>query len=340
MIVSASRPAYFSFAVYALIVVGICLSVASLLGICSDACNEAHTYRLYGLNFGWVGIASFVALAMFRFCRANRFVRPAFAFTLASACGAEAWFLYIQKTVIGVWCPLCVLIAIVVFLLAGVTVVESLMDKEVPMRLITVSKRFAVALSGMLFGFLIAFFGVAKPDAEAQTLNIWLGKADSPAEVYVVTDWFCPGCRKAEPEIDVAVKSVLKQARVAFVDYAIHPESMNFSPYNLSFQINDKEKYLQLRGALHSLALKTKTPSVEAVQAAVSPFGVRLRQLPMSDVMAGLNLYNTLIRGVGVTVTPTVVVRNGKSGKVVRKFEGSDKIKAADIRAAVQEVLR
>ena len=208
------------------------------------------------------------------------------------------------------------------------------------MRSMTVFKRCAVAISGALFGFLVAFFGVAKPDAEAQTLNIWLGKADSPAEVYVVTDWFCPGCRKAEPEIEAAVKSVLKQARVVFVDYAIHPETMNFSPYNLSFQIYDKEKYLQLRGVLHSLSLKTKTPSIKEVQAAVAPFGVRLRQLPMSDVMAGINLYNSLIRGVGARVTPTVVVRNGKSGKVAGRFEGSDKTKAAAIRAAVQEALR
>ncbi len=340
MIDSRSHPAYLRFIPHALIIVGICLSVVSLLGICSDACNEAHTYRFYGLNFGGVGIAAFVALAVLRLRRADRFVRPAFAFILSSACGAEAWFLFIQKTVIGAWCPICVAIAVVVFLLAGVTVAESLMDKEASMGFTNVFKRFAVVISGGLFGFTLAFFGVAKPDAEAQTLNIWMGKADSPAEVYVVTDWFCPGCRKAEPEIEAAVRSVLKQARVAFVDYAIHPESMNFSPYNLSLQINEKEKYLQLRGALHGLALKTKSPSVEAVQAAVAPFGVQLRQMSMSDVMAGINLYNTLIRSVGATVTPTVVVRNGKSGKVVRKFEGSDKIKAADIRAAVQEVLR
>jgi thiol-disulfide isomerase/thioredoxin len=340
MIDSDPHPAFFRIAPPALIASGICLSVVSLLGICSDACSEAHTYRLYGLDFGWAGIVTFAALAALRFSRAIRFALPVFAVTLSSACGAEAWFLYIQKTVIGSWCPLCVSIAVVVFLLAGVTTAESLLDKGVSMRFTNVFKRLVVAVSGALFGFLIAFFGVAKPDAEAQTLAIWLGKPDSPAEVYVVTDWFCPGCRKAEPEIEAGVRSVLKQAKVVFVDYAIHPESLNFSPYNLSFQINEKEKYLQLRGALHGLALKTKTPSVEAVQAAVAPFGVRLRQMSMSDIMTGINLYTTMIRSVGATQTPTVVVRNAKTGKVVRKLEGGDKIKASDIRAAVQEVLR
>jgi len=337
---SSPRHLFFRFAPPALIVAGLCLSVASLLGICSDACSEAHSYRLYGADFGWVGIATFVALGLLRFCRSVGLTATAFAFIVSCACGAEMWFLIVQKTVIMAWCPLCVAIAVCVFLLAGVVETERLVYKGVMMRSTEVYKRVGVVLSGAAIGFLVAFFGVAKPEAQAQGLNIWLGKVDSPAEVYVVTDWFCPSCRKAEPEIEAAVKGILKQARVGFVDYAIHPESMNFSPYNLSLQIHEKEKYLQLRGALLGLALKTKTPSIEAVQAAVAPFGVRFQQMPMSDVMAGINQYNVLIKGMGVTQTPTVVVRNGKTGTIVKKFEGSDKIKAADIRAAVSEVLR
>ena len=330
---------FFRFAAPALIAAGFCLSVASLLEICSAACSEAHTYRLYGADFGWVGIATFGVLALLRACRAVRLAPAAFAFVLSGACGAEAWFLYVQKTIIRAWCPLCVALAVSVFLLAGVMVAERLLCKEVTVRSMDVYKRLGVVLSGFACGFLVAFFGVAKPDAQAQAFNIWLGKADSPAEVYVITDWFCPGCRKAEPEIEVAVKSVLKQARVVFVDFAIHPETTNFSPYNLSFQIHEKEKYLQLRAALLGVALKTKNPSVEEVQAAVAPLGVRFRQMPLSDIMAGINLYNGLIKSVGATQTPTVVVRNAKTGMVVRKLVGSDKIKAADIRAAVQEVL-
>jgi hypothetical protein len=320
-------------------VAGLCLSVASLLGICSAACSEAHSYRLYGADFGWAGIATFALLALLRVCRANGIARLAFVFILSSACGAEAWFLIVQKTVIQVWCPLCVTLAACVFLLALVAGIERLMDKEVPMRSMDVYKRFGVILAGFACGFLVAFFGVAKPEAQAQTLNIWLGKANSAAEVIVVTDWFCPSCRKAEPEIEAAVKGVLKEARIAFVDYSIHPASMNFSPYNLSFQVHDKEKYLQLRGALERLALKTKTPSVEEVQAAVAPLGVRFQQLPLSDIMAGLNQYTALIKGSGATATPTVVVRDARTGVIIKKFVGADNIKAADIRAAVAEAL-
>ena len=340
MTASGSRHGLFRFAAPALIIAGFCLSVASLLEVCSTACSEAHTYKFDGADFGWVGIATFAVLALLRFRHASWVARTAFAFTLSSACGAEVWFLLLQKTVIRAWCPVCVSIAVCVFLLAVVVVTEYLMYREVTVRSMGVYKRLGVALSGAALGFLVAFSGVAKPDAQAQTLNIWLGKANSPAEVYVVTDWFCPSCRLAEPEIEAGVKSILKQARVVFVDYAIHPASMNFSPYNLSFQIYEKEKYLHLRGALLGLALKTQTPSVEAVQAAVAPFGVRFRQMPLSDIMAGLNQYTTLIKGIGATATPTVVVRNARTGMIVKKFEGADRIKAASIRAAVLDVLR
>lgn len=340
MIEPVSHHGFFRFAAPVLMVAGFCLSVASLLNICSAACSEAHTYRLFGANFGWVGIATFAVLGVLRCLRARWWVATALTFILSSACGAEVWFLIVQKTVIQAWCPLCVFIALCVFLLAALVAAEFFIYREDAVQFMNGYKRAGVALAGFACGFLVAFFGVAKPEAQAQTLNIWMGKADSAAEVYVVTDWFCPSCRKAEPEIEAGVKSVLKQARVVFVDYAIHPESMNFSPYNLSLQTHEKEKYLQLRRALLGVALKTKTPTVEAVQAAVAPFGVQFRQMPMNDVMAGINQYATLIRSVGATMTPTVVVRNAKTGRIVKKFEGSDKIRATDIRAAVSETLR
>jgi hypothetical protein len=336
---SGPRHGFFRFVAPALIVAGLILSAASLLEICSAACSEAHTYRLYKADFGWVGIATFVALALLRFCRAGVAARMAFAFILSAACGAEVWFLVVQKTVIRAWCPLCVSIAVCVFLLAGVVAAEDWIYEEDTVRFMNRYKRVGVALAGFACGFLVAFFGVAKTDAQAQPLTIWMGKADSPAEVYVVTDWFCPSCRHAEPEIEAGVKSILKQARVVFVDFAIHPESVNFSPYNLSFQIHEKDKYLQLRWALLGLALKTKTPSVEAVQAAVAPLGVRYQQLPMNEVMAGISQYNGLIKGIGVTQTPTVVIKNARTGAIVKKLVGADKIKAAEIRAAVAEVL-
>ena len=286
------------------------------------------------------GDVTFASLAALRWWRSIRVAKLLFTALVCSACGAEAWFLFIQKTVIQAWCPLCVFIALTVFLIAGIAGIESyLLEEEITVRFMKWLRRLAIPVSSALIGLAVAFFGVAKPDAVAETLDIWLGKSDSPVEVYVITDWFCPSCRKAEPEIEAGVKSVLKQARIAFVDFAIHAETRNFSPYNLSFQIHEKAKYLQLRGALHSLALKTKAPSIEAVQAAVAPLEVRFKQMPLNDIMAGLDQYRTMIASVGATATPTVFVRNGKTGKLIKKMEGYDKIKSADIRAAVQEAL-
>ncbi len=326
--------------VYLLIAGGFCMSLASLLGVCHDACSEAGKYRFFGMDFGWLGITIFTALFMLRICRSIRFAPVLFISVVSSACGAELWFLLIQKTVIRAWCPACVTIAVIVFLIATVLIFESYLHEEDKVQFGNIFKRLAIPVVSALVGLLVAVFGVAKPEVEAAALDIWLGKSDSQAEVYVFTDWFCPGCRRVEPEIEAGVKGVIKQARVAFVDFAVHAESRNFSPYNLSLQIHEKSKYLQLRAALHDLAQKTKTPSVEDVQAVVAPFNVKFRQMPLNDVMAGMEMYNTLVRKFEATATPTVVVRNAKSGKVYSKMVGYDKIKAADIRAAVQEALK
>jgi len=340
MIDPALLQRYIKPVVYLLIAGGFALSQASLLGVCFDACSEAHAYRFYGMDFGWLGIALFTLLAALRSGYSMRFNQLAFAVIIASAFGAEVWFLIVQKSIIRSWCPLCVSIAAIVFLIVCFAAFENYLLEEVPVKFVNRLKRFAIPIASALFGLAVAFFGVAKPDAGAETLDIWLGKSDSPVEVYVITDWFCPSCRKSEPEIEAGVKSVLKQARIAFVDFAIHSETRNFSPYNLSFQIHEKAKYLQLRSTLHNLALKTKTPSIEAVQAAVAPLDVRFRQMPLNDIMAGLDQYKTMIATVGATATPTVVIRNAKTGKLVRKMEGYDKIKSAEIRAAVQEAMK
>lgn len=335
-----SRRQIFAILPYVLIVAGMILSVASMAGICTSACSEAHKYRFYDIDFGWAGICTFGLLAVLRYFRHNRFLQIGYIWVLACACGGEAWFIFVQKAVIKSWCPTCVSIAAVVGLLAMVVLLEYFSEqtiKEINMRkfIPALIMKSLLIVVGTVFGFAVAFLGVEKPaEAQADT-DLWLGKADSAVEVYVVTDWFCPGCIKAEPEIETAVRAISKQARIAFIDYAIHPESTNFSPYNLSFQIYNKAQYLPLRAALVGLSQRTKTPTTEDVQAAIKSTGIKYKQLPMSDVMAGLNAYTAVIRNSGVTSTPTVIVRSVKTGKIVKKLVGYKEITAKGIYAAV-----
>lgn len=330
---------------YILVAIGIVLSVLSMTDICSSACGEAHKYKFYGTDFGWAGMYSFVALGALWHFRQKRFAKGGYIWVLACACGAELWFIFVQRAVIKAWCPVCVSLAITIGLLAVYTALDHSLKykfKEQTMRhLITsfvVKSSFLVV--GMLVGFCVAFLGVAKPVEAQATTDLWLGKANSGVEVYIITDWFCPGCRKAEPEIELAVKANYGRARIAFVDYSIHAESTNFSLYNLSFQIYNKAQYLPLRASLLALAQKTKTPTTEDVQAAIKYTGVKYKQLPMSDVMAGLNAYATAVKSSGATATPTVIVRSAKTGKIVKQFVGCNEIKASSISEAVAEASR
>ena len=141
------------------------------------------------------------------------------------------------------------------------------------------------------------------------------GPADSSREVYIVSDWFCPACRVAEPEILNGARLAMKQAKVIFVDYPIHQETLNYIPYNLSFMAREKEKYLQIREALAALSQKTKEPTPEDVQAAVSPLGVKYVPLSFADVLAGTQFQMSIVQKYKPTGTPQVIVTDSRTGK-------------------------
>lgn len=197
-------------------------------------------------------------------------------------------------------------------------------------------KHTALCAVALMIGLTAAVFGVQK-EAESAAINPFLGKTDSAVTVYFISDWFCPGCRKIEPDIERMYPDVAKMAKVGFIDYPIHPETSNFTPYNLQFLVYEKDKYIKLRKALEGLALKTKAPSPDDVRAAVAPLGVKLRQIIYSDVMYGMQLNLTTYRGYGVKSTPAVVVANGKTNKS-KVFEGTGQITWQSIRSAITEV--
>ena len=196
----------------------------------------------------------------------------------------------------------------------------------------------AIMLVVLGLGLTAAVVGVKK-EAEAAGFNPYLGKLDSPTTVYFVSDWFCPGCRKVEPEIERIYPELARQVRIAFVDFPVHPETSNYTPYNLQFLLNEKDKYISLRRALSELSLKVKSPSNEQVQAAIASTGVKLRQLNFMDVMTGVKLNESIYRGYGVKATPTVVVTNEKSKKQ-KLLVGDREITRQAIRAAIAAVER
>lgn len=159
--------------------------------------------------------------------------------------------------------------------------------------------------------------GVAFAGDQRDTFVI--GNIKSHVEVVVVTDWLCPSCRNVAPFIDLATKQLLKDksARIAFVDMNVHPESANFSPYNLSFLAYEKKKYLELRQMLELLASRTKSPNANEVESAVSTLKVKYRPLNFSTTLEGMQYFARVVQTLNVHSTPTVVVRNTRTGRAV-----------------------
>ena len=323
-----------------LLTVGIVLSIISGTDLCNfGGCTEAHQYRLYGLSFPVMGIL-FFTLSGLLILLANRlrFSGPAFNLFLAGACGAEINMILLQKNVIKAWCPVCLGIAAVIYVLSlGQIVRDFILNKEKRyMKFKSISKQ-ALILATALIGFTIAFTGMTKQDAVAGQLNVSLGKQDSKLEVYLFSDWLCPVCVKVEGVIESIYPALSKKSRILFVDKIIHPEAANFVPYHLSFAAHEKAKYLQLRKALFTIAQKTKNPSSDDIKTAITPLKVEYKQLSFLEVTQQMSEFQKLGDKLKITSTPTMVIRNATTNKI-RILVGSSEITSELIVKAITDV--
>lgn len=291
-----------------------------------------------GIDFGWFGTGFFTLLLLMLFMR-RRYPAGGWLlkFGVYATAGAEVRLIWIQKYEIGTWCPVCLCIAGVVAVAVLVQNYElfNMRNANGEGMKTKISNIFVILLV-MLIGFGGALLGVQK-EAGAAELDIYFGKRKSNTTVYVVSDWFCPVCRKMEPEIEKLLPELFTSARVAFVDMPIHPESTNITPFHLQFILHEKEKYIALRHALDELSRTNKSPTQEQVQSAVTPLGVTLKSLNFMEILNGARQFESIYKGFKVAATPTVVVDNPKTKK--RKLlVGSNEITRSLIQAAIAEV--
>ncbi|HWI39850.1 MAG TPA: thioredoxin domain-containing protein [Verrucomicrobiae bacterium] len=318
---------------------GLILSLLSATDLCSfGGCTDAHSYRLYRLPFPAVGVAFFGACALLllgrkRFPAADTLLDG----SLAAGAGAEGAFIYAQKYIIGAWCPLCLLIALTVALMGAARVRRALRDRREERMQKRNLWKFLAAAALCTAGFFGSLAGLAKVEAAPAGPDTVLGKAQSQVEVLIFTDWFCPACEKVEPVVLFTYPQLAQRARVQFIDKNIHRESANFMPYNLSFQVHEKAKYPALRRALADLARKTKNPTPEEVQKAAAPLGVTLKPLSFVEVTQAVADHEARIKEFKVNSTPTMVIRNIRTGKV-RTLTSTGDMTSPKILKALQEV--
>lgn len=149
------------------VAIGLILALLSWTDLCSfGGCTEAHEYRFFGLPLPLVGSVFFGLLAFFLLL-AGRWPRSAtiYALLLAGGAGAELTMINLQNNVIHAWCPLCLGIAVIVYLLSIVGVFTAY--REIRRQSTMNGKQFVsrslLLLVAAIVGFAVSFTGIKKP---------------------------------------------------------------------------------------------------------------------------------------------------------------------------------
>ncbi|TSK07747.1 MAG: hypothetical protein FPO08_00075 [Geobacter sp.] len=324
-------------------------AVFAALGICTGGCTDAQQYRFFGLPFAAMGIPFFVLLGATSFGRNcnRRWIRNLYDALLAGILGAEWIFIGVQGRIIKHYCPVCVAIAIAVFVAVGLRLVEAFLRGRAEDKGVGPIKRAALAfaksmavISAAYIGLLLGLIGTSSPvsaGAGVITENIWLGKADSQVEVLVVGDWYCPFCRAVEPVVESALPEIGKVAKYTFIDDPVHRESLPLLPAHMSLLVNAKKDYLEGRKALLELAAQSKITTPNEAVAALAKKGIKVSLIPEEGLKQLARSEAGFLAANAVTLTPTVVVRNNKTGKH-KSLVGTDEITREKLLSVVAEL--
>jgi len=196
-------------------------------------------------------------------------------------------------------------------------------------------------------GFAVADVEVSKPETlapESQALGIKtikeeisFGDAESPIEVYFFTHWQCLACKRVESVIYENRPLIEKQSKLFFIDFIVNSHSINYTPYNLSFMMNNKSNYIELRKMLDALSEETMEPSESEVAAAASKIGERYYPLTYVKTSEGVKLFKQLARQFSVTRVPTVVIINTNTRKG-KTLSGWSEIGRVDFQKAIDSM--
>lgn len=328
------------------LIAGFTLSIVSYLELCSEECKAGHDWKLFGLPFGPLGIGFFsIVIALHFLSLKYSWLEGIVGLSVLGALGSEVVFILIQKYKIGHWCPVClgiaasVAVAALIFSYSYFRELQHSLSKGQKGDIMHSLWRGIGSLTVFLAGILIAFVGVAKENKLAAAENeikdqMAFGDLNSPIQAYLFTDWACPACRSLESKLRLIMPTLVAKTRFTFVDLPVHKETLNYSPFNLSFMINNKAKYIELRDQLTELSTKTGTPTDKEIIEIARKSGVTYKELNYADVALGLKHWKELAKQFDVDATPTLVLVNLKAKKG-KKLAGGEEITESNINKAI-----
>lgn len=95
----------------------------------ATACRDTASFTFFGFGMWWYGIAYFSLILLLMWLRNKVYVLNwALAAMVYSGIGAEFRLLWIQKYIIGSWCPLCVTICCALFIAAVILLIENVQN--------------------------------------------------------------------------------------------------------------------------------------------------------------------------------------------------------------------
>jgi uncharacterized membrane protein len=94
-----------------------------------NACKDTASFTIFGANMGWFGIAYFSCILTLIWLRKKLFLMDwALSAMVFAGVGSEFRLLWIQKYIIGSWCPYCVTICGALFIAAIVLTIEKVQN--------------------------------------------------------------------------------------------------------------------------------------------------------------------------------------------------------------------
>lgn len=128
----------------------------------ASACTDAAVYTLFGVGMGWFGIAYFSLILIVLSLRKKIYLLDrVLSLLIFAGIGAEFRLLWIQKFVIGSWCPFCVTISCTLFITAMLLLIEEVRTSgSVPGRSNSLPGRMILLAISAAAGFAIALAGI------------------------------------------------------------------------------------------------------------------------------------------------------------------------------------
>lgn len=323
------------------ILAGLILTAMSWMEICTESCASVHDYRFCGCKFELLGFIYFPLLGIAHIAgRRSSFMYSLAGFMVAAGVGSELAFIALQKYVINGWCIICLSIAATVGLVAVLYLASYFINTKNTPKGALMNGLWKLGI--IVATFLFTFFGAGKIDmleAGEETIHekIAIGNPNGNIEAFLFTDWGCPACHLMEPNLVTIVPALKKQGRIIFVDYPIHPITLNYTPFNLAFMVHHKDQYIPLRHALVELSKESDSPTEHQIEALAKEHGATFQELPYADVAYATAYFKDLVKDHKVRGTPTMVIVNTDTGDVA-ELVGWKAITLEEVEKAIQSL--